>query len=249
MFVDIAADHQILVCKEKKMKKTKTCIVVFALLSFVLASLPVAAQTTAPAPQTVAKGTNLPRASKLIGTDVENAKGENLGKIEDVVLDPQDGRVAYAVLSFGGFLGLGEKYFAIPWSALTAKAGEDDTLILNVDQEKLKNAPGFNKSSWPNMADRTWGKEIHSYYGVAPYWESRHAARQDAPAATARPSSGMMASDAVPATVVNVNQATKSLQLQTTDGKTVELKVPEMLSGQLHAGDRVEVVIRKQGAR
>jgi sporulation protein YlmC with PRC-barrel domain len=233
------------------MKKMKTCIVVFALLSFVLASIPVAAQT--PAPQTTAKGTHLPRASKFIGTDVENAQGEDLGKIEDVVLDPQDGRVAYAVLSFGGFLGLGEKFFAVPWSALTAKAGEDDTLILNVDKEKLKNAPGFNKSSWPNMADRTWGKEIHSYYGVPPYWESRQAARQDAPpaATTARPSpsTGMTASDAVPATVVNVNQAAKSLQLQTADGKTVELKVPEALSGQLQAGDRVEVVIRKQGAR
>ena len=219
------------------MQKTKTWIVVFALLSFVLASIPVAAQT--PAPQTTAKGTNLPRASKLIGTDVENAQGEDLGKIEDVVLDPQDGRVAYAVLSFGGFLGLGEKFFAVPWSALAAKAGEDDTLILNVDKEKLKNAPGFNKSSWPNMADRTWGKEIHSYYGVPPYWESRQTARQDtSPAATT-----------ATATVVNVNQAAKSLQLQTTDGKTVELKVPEMLSGQLQAGDRVEVVIRKQGAR
>jgi sporulation protein YlmC with PRC-barrel domain len=233
------------------MKKTKTWIVVFALLSFVLASIPVAAQTAAP--QTTAKGTNLPRASKLIGTDVENGQGEDLGKIEDVVLDPQDGRVAYAVLSFGGFLGLGEKYFAVPWSALTAKAGEDDTLILNVDKEKLQNAPGFNKSNWPNMADRTWGKEIHSYYGVPPYWESRQAARQDTPpaATTARPSpsTGMTASDAVPATVINVNQAAKSLQLQTANGKTVELKVPEALSGQLQAGDRVEVVIRKQGAR
>jgi sporulation protein YlmC with PRC-barrel domain len=232
------------------MKKIKTCIAVFALLSFVLASISVAAQTAA-------KGTNLPRASKLIGTDVENAQGEDLGQIEDVVLDPQDGRVAYAVLSFGGILGVGEKYFAIPWSALTAKAGEDDTLILSVDKEKLKNAPGFNKNSWPNMADRTWGKEIHSYYGVPPYWEGRQAMRQDTPSSTAsRPSTGAysgrtsesmgMTGDAVTATVVNVNASDNRLQLQTANGKTVELKVSEALLGQLQAGDRVEVVIRKQ---
>jgi sporulation protein YlmC with PRC-barrel domain len=231
------------------MKKTKTCIVVFALLSFVLASVAFAAQTTA-------KGTNLPRASKLIGADVENAQGEDLGQIEDIVLDPKEGSVAYAVLSFGGFLGLGEKYFAIPWSALTAKAEEDDTLILNVDKEKLKNAPGFEKNNWPNMADRTWGKEIHSFYGVAPYWEGRQAARQDAPSSTtaSRPSTGAysgrtsegmgMTGDAVTATVINASN--DRLQLQTANGKTVELQVPENLSGQLQAGDRVEVVIRKQ---
>jgi sporulation protein YlmC with PRC-barrel domain len=235
------------------MKKIKTCIVVFALLSFVLASISFAAQTTA-------KGTNLPRASKLIGADVENAQGEDLGQIEDIVLDPKEGSVAYAVLSFGGFLGLGEKYFAIPWSALTAKAEEDDTLILNVDKEKLKNAPGFEKNSWPNMADRTWGKEIHSFYGVPPYWEGRQASRQDAPSSTtaSRPSTSTsaysgrtsesigMTGDAVTATVINVNASDNRLQLQTANGKTVELKVPEALSGQLQAGDRVEVVIRKQ---
>jgi sporulation protein YlmC with PRC-barrel domain len=233
------------------MKKIKTCIAVCVLLSFVFASVALAAQT-------VAKGTNLPRASKLIGADVENAQGEDLGQIEDVVLDPQDGHVAYAVLSFGGFLGLGEKFFAIPWSALTAKAGEDDTLILSVDKEKLKNAPGFDKNSWPNMADRTWGKEIHSYYGVPPYWEGRQALRQDTPSSTtaSRPSTGAssgrtsesmgMTGDAVTATVINVNASDNRLQLQTANGKTVELKVSEALSGQLQAGDRVEVVIRKQ---
>jgi sporulation protein YlmC with PRC-barrel domain len=236
------------------MKLTKTCIVVLALLSFVFASVSFAAQT-------VAKGTNLPRTSKLVGADVENMQGEDLGQIEDVVLDPQDGRVAYAVLSFGGFLGLGEKYFAIPWSALTAKAGDDNTLVLNVDKEKLKNAPGFDKNSWPNMADRTWGKEIHTYYGVAPYWESSQAARHDTPATTPsdRPapsttartggSMGMTSSDAVTATVININAADHRLRLQTANGQTVELKVPETLAGQLQTGDRVEVVIRKQTSR
>jgi sporulation protein YlmC with PRC-barrel domain len=240
------------------MKLTKTCLVALALLSFVFASMSFAAQT-------VAKGTHLPRASKLIGADVENMQGEDLGKIEDIVLDPQDGRVAYAVLSLGGFLGIGEKYFAIPWSALTAKAGEDNTLMLNVDKEKLKNAPGFDKNNWPDMADRTWGQKIHSYYGVAPYWESRQAARHDTPAATPsdRPatstaartdytggkSTGMTGNDTVTATVLNINAADNLLRLQTANGKTVELKVPETLAGQLQAGDRVEVVIRKHTAR
>jgi sporulation protein YlmC with PRC-barrel domain len=236
------------------MKLTKTGIVIFALLSFVFASISFAAQT-------VAKGTNLPRASKLIGADVENGQGEDLGQIEDVVLDPQEGRVAYAVLSFGGFLGLGEKYFAIPWSALTAKAGDDDTLILNVDKEKLKNAPGFERNSWPNMADRTWGQEIHSYYGITPYWQSRQAMRSDAPVSTPsnRPATsttartgenmGTMSNDAVTATVLNVDASDHRLRLQTANGKTVELKVPETLAGQLQAGDRVEVMIRKQTSR
>src|ERR1043166_7949702 len=88
---------------------------------------------------------NLYRGSKLIGADVENPQGKNLGDIKDVVMDSQ-GQIRYAVLAFGGFMGMGEKYFAVPWAALKPVAGQQpadrDRYVLNIDQEKLKNAPG-----------------------------------------------------------------------------------------------------------
>jgi len=101
-------------------------------------------------------------AKTLIGDSVVNASAEKLGKIEAIMLDVTTGRVAYAVLSFGGFLGMGAKLFAIPWSALTLDAGEQ-RFILNVPKEKLENAP--------SMADSTWATEIHAYYEVRPYWD------------------------------------------------------------------------------
>jgi PRC-barrel domain len=82
----------------------------------------------------------------------------------------RSGRVAYAVLSFGGFLGMGDKLFAIPWNALTLDA-DNERFILDVPQERLQNAPGFDKNHWPSMADQRWATEVHSYYGTRPYWE------------------------------------------------------------------------------
>lgn len=111
------------------------------------------------------------RASKLIGTDVEDPAGKNLGDVDDVVIDDASGRVAYAVLSFGGFLGMGDKLFAIPFDSLRANPKDDDKLVLDVSKEKLKAAPGFDKDHWPNMADRRWGSEIHRYYENEPYWD------------------------------------------------------------------------------
>jgi hypothetical protein len=88
------------------------------------------------------------------------------------MIDIPSGRVAYAVLSFGGVLGMGNKLFAVPWSAL--RVDEDEkSFILDVDKTKLEKAPGFDKSNWPNMADTTWGSEVSRYYGVTPYWEER----------------------------------------------------------------------------
>lgn len=111
------------------------------------------------------------RASKLIGTDVEDPAGKNLGDVEDVVIDDATGRVVYTVLSFGGFLGMGDKLFAIPYDALRANPKDDDKLVLDIAKEKLKAAPGFDKNNWPNMADRRWGTEIHRYYDREPYWD------------------------------------------------------------------------------
>jgi sporulation protein YlmC with PRC-barrel domain len=109
-------------------------------------------------------------ASTLAGDSVRNAAGEDLGKIDEIMIDIPTGRVAYAVLSFGGFLGMGDKLFAVPWSAL--KVDEDKKcFILNLDKQTIEAAPGFDKSNWPDMSDTTWGTEISTYYKVQPYWE------------------------------------------------------------------------------
>jgi hypothetical protein len=86
------------------------------------------------------------------------------------MLDTPTGRVAYAVLSFGGFLGMGDKLFAIPWDQLSLDE-ENKRFVLNVNRAKLENAPGFDKDNWPDMADPSWGSRIYSYYGSHPYWE------------------------------------------------------------------------------
>ena len=113
-------------------------------------------------------GPHLMGADTLLGNDVYNHKDEDLGDIKEIMLDMPTGRVSYAVLSFGGFLGLGEKFFAVPWNALTLDT-VNKRFVLNVEKESLKDAPGFDKDRWPNMADQTWVKEIHTYYGTKPY--------------------------------------------------------------------------------
>lgn len=102
------------------------------------------------------------KASEIIGGDVRSAADENLGDIEELVLDPQSGRVAYAVLSFGGFLGIGDKLFAVPMDSLTRRT--DGNWVLAVTKEKLKDAPGFDKKNWPNMADPALDVQLRDFY-------------------------------------------------------------------------------------
>jgi sporulation protein YlmC with PRC-barrel domain len=109
-------------------------------------------------------------ASTLKGDNVVNHLGEDLGKIEEIMLDLDRGRIAYAVLSFGGFLGMGDKLFAIPWQAFTVDTVQK-RLILNTKKELLEKATGFDKSNWPNMADPSWGATVYGYYGYKPYWD------------------------------------------------------------------------------
>jgi sporulation protein YlmC with PRC-barrel domain len=109
-------------------------------------------------------------ADTLTGNKVVNLQNEDLGKIEHLMIDLERGRIAYAVLSFGGFLGMGDKLFAIPWSALALDTVEK-RFNLNVDKELLKSAPGFDKDQWPNMADQVWGAKVFTYYGAKPYWD------------------------------------------------------------------------------
>ena len=108
-------------------------------------------------------------ASKIIGEAVINQQKESLGKVHDLVIDTELGSVAYVVLSFGGFLGMGNKLFAIPWQAFEFSATEYK-LILNVNKEKLANAPGFDPENLPDFADRSWGERVHSYYGYRTSW-------------------------------------------------------------------------------
>jgi sporulation protein YlmC with PRC-barrel domain len=112
-------------------------------------------------------GPGMMGAETLIGNDVFNPKGEDLGDIKEIMLDMHTGQVGYAVLSFGGFLSMGEKLFAVPWSALTLDT-QNKRFVLDVETERLMAAPGFNKDKWPNMADQTWTKEIHDYYAGKP---------------------------------------------------------------------------------
>lgn len=112
-------------------------------------------------------GLPLLSASSLAGNDVVNLQDEALGDIKDFMLNTGTGRVSYAVLAFGGFLGMGEKLFAVPWSAMTLDR-EKRRFVLNVSKDRLKDAPGFDKDDWPNMADPAWSATIHTYYGTEP---------------------------------------------------------------------------------
>jgi sporulation protein YlmC with PRC-barrel domain len=110
-------------------------------------------------------------ASEIIGETVANLQGENVGKILELVIDAGKNRVVYAVLSFGGFMGMRNKLFAIPWEAFEFSETEKK-LILNVDREKLEAAPGFEKGDkWPDFKDTLWGESIYNYYNYAPPWK------------------------------------------------------------------------------
>ncbi|MCC5873950.1 MAG: PRC-barrel domain-containing protein [Gammaproteobacteria bacterium] len=109
------------------------------------------------------KRPELTASSTLIGDDVCNRDGEELGDIEEIMLDMRTGRIGYVVLAFGGFLGMGEKFFAVPWDAIRLDE-KSKRLILDVDRERLVNAPGFDKEHWPDMADPSWQRAINSHY-------------------------------------------------------------------------------------
>ena len=108
-------------------------------------------------------------ASSLASHSVKNKLGEDLGSVKEIMIDIPSGRVAYAVLSFGGFLGFGDKLFAIPWEVLTVDE-DRKCLVLDADKATLEKAPGCDKDHWPDMADSRWGTQVYTYYGRKPYW-------------------------------------------------------------------------------
>jgi sporulation protein YlmC with PRC-barrel domain len=118
---------------------------------------------TAPAGQATQRSMRDVRVSKLIGMNVKNPQGENLGEIKDVIVDLNRERVAYAVLSFGGFMGLGDKLFAYPVNAFRI-AGDKDELTLNVPKERLKDAPGFESNRWPDFNRDAYRGDVDRYW-------------------------------------------------------------------------------------
>jgi sporulation protein YlmC with PRC-barrel domain len=112
-------------------------------------------------------GPALMGADTLIGDSVVNGTDEDLGDIKEIMIDMNNGQVAYAVLAFGGFLGMGEKLFAVPWQALHLDT-VNKRFVLNVEKDRLKNAPGFNPDDWPDMSDVQWAMQIHTFYGTDP---------------------------------------------------------------------------------
>jgi sporulation protein YlmC with PRC-barrel domain len=104
------------------------------------------------------------KTSAIIGRTVESQHGNELGQIAEVIMEATTGNVVYAVLTSDGFLGLGEKLFAIPWRALQQPTAAQ-TFRLDMTEEQLKKAPGFDKDTWPDLEDRHWGDTIQAYYG------------------------------------------------------------------------------------
>lgn len=109
------------------------------------------------------------RCDKLIGAKVKNPEQKDIGEIQDLAIDPDSGCIAYAVLSFGGFMDMGDKYFAIPFSALDHRT--DGAIVLNVPKSRLESASGFDPENWPNMADKRWGQDAHRAFDRKPYWD------------------------------------------------------------------------------
>lgn len=102
-------------------------------------------------------------AGTLTGYRVRNPAGEDLGKIEEIMVDMAIGRVAYAVIAFGGVMGIGEKLFAVPWRALSLNE-RDREFILDVDRVRMQESPGFDPNHWPDMADPSWEAEAGEVY-------------------------------------------------------------------------------------
>ena len=113
---------------------------------------------------------NLLSADTIKGSKVKNAVNEDIGQIKDLMIDWEFGNVAYAVMSFGGFLGFGEKLFAIPIEAFNFDTHDTEgKILLNLDKEILEDAPGFDKDNWPQHPDYTFIDSVYNHYGYGSY--------------------------------------------------------------------------------
>jgi sporulation protein YlmC with PRC-barrel domain len=108
-------------------------------------------------------------ATTLIHDKVTNLNGEHIGRIEELMIDVTTGRVAYAVLSYGGVLGFGSKLFAVPWASLTVDESKK-CFVVNVQRESLAQMPGFDKHHWPDLNDLDYASGVYRQWGVTPFW-------------------------------------------------------------------------------
>lgn len=108
----------------------------------------------------------------FLGEEIYNRSEDRLGILREFMLDLRSGRIRYAVMSTGGFLGIGGKLFAIPWRALTRDT-ENACFVLDIAEERLMNAPGFDKRHWPDMSDAAWVRDIDTFYGIPPKTRAR----------------------------------------------------------------------------
>ncbi len=106
-------------------------------------------------------------ADKVEGTAVYDRAGEKLGSIHNVMIDKHSGHVVYAVMSFGGFLGVGERYHPLPWGVLRYDTKQGG-YVVHLTREQLEAAPTYGRDEAPNYDDRAWGKKVYDYYGVPP---------------------------------------------------------------------------------
>jgi sporulation protein YlmC with PRC-barrel domain len=109
-------------------------------------------------------------ANQVQGTSVYDTKLEKLGSVEDVMIDKESGRIAYAVLSFGGFLGIGDRYYPLPWEKLSYNT-EIGGYVVDIDPDVLQGAPSFSDQATASWNDDAWGRNVYAYYGVHPYWD------------------------------------------------------------------------------
>ncbi|MGY0781771.1 PRC-barrel domain-containing protein [Azospirillum argentinense] len=160
-------------------------------------------------------------ADDLSKAKLHNASGEEMGSISELVVDPNTGRVAYAVVEAGGFLGLGERNFPVPWALVqpaqggAAQAG--DGYVLNVTKDRLTAAPQFTRSNRPDMSDRQWAVALHTYYGVQPYWMRDGAAL----AAVGMPEGGAAGSPQLQSEVQRLSQEVDRLNRELSQARTL----------------------------
>jgi sporulation protein YlmC with PRC-barrel domain len=217
------------------MKHLRLFMTLLSLIGVLLASASFAAQSDNPGARgVVVEGPLVHKASTFIGSSVENTKGEKLGTISDIVLDPEAGSIKYAALSYGGILGLGGKLFAVSWDALTLQP-DGKTFVLNIDQALLESMPGFDKTSWPQQPDPMLQAAIRAPGGAVPP-ATGAAAGRSGPSSTDTRTEQMLS-----ATITNLDAQQGTLTLKTPAGETVDLQAPATLLSGLQAGDVVEV--------
>ena len=124
--------------------------------------------TTADQPVATDETDRLISSDKVVGTTVYDLQGEHLGSVYNLMVDKISGQVAYAVMSFGGFLGMGESYHPLPWRVLTYDTGRGG-YVVDLDRSRLEAAPSYTSSTPPNWSDRTYAHRVDEFYGVPPY--------------------------------------------------------------------------------